>query len=130
MDAVADKATDHEVEGWAAREKKRREDWLAGPTEAEKLEWRRRQRQLRESREPYDELDEREFALERRLERDAYLAGAGAFDWLVHLPPRLAAKLIAAGLTRSTTTTPIRPSGAECPRISPHKTNRAETQRA
>lgn len=95
---MADEATDHEVEGWAAREKKRREDWLAGPTEAEKLEWRRRQRRLRESRELYDELDEREFALERRLERDAYLAGAGAFDWLVHLPPRLAAKLIRSGL--------------------------------
>jgi len=99
---VAAEPTDREVDEWASREKKRREEWLAGPTEADKREWRSRQRQLRESRELYDELDERDWALERRLEhrlqRDAYLAGAGAFDWLVHLPPRLAAKLIRSGL--------------------------------
>lgn len=76
---MADEPTDHEVEGWAAREKKR-EDWFAGPTEAEKLEWRLRQRQLRESREPYDELDEREFAVERRL-------GAGSSAMRISLEP-------------------------------------------
>lgn len=94
--------TDHEVDDWVAREKKRREEWLAGPTEDEKLKWRRRQRQIKELRELYDELDEHDLALERRLEhrlrRDAYLAGAGAFDWLVNLPPRLGAKLIRSGL--------------------------------
>ena len=102
MDLVAAEPTNHEVDDWVAREKKRREEWLAGPTEDEKLEWRRRQRQLKELRELYDELDEHDLALERRLERrlrrDAYLAGAGAFDWLVNLPPRLAAKLIRSGL--------------------------------
>jgi hypothetical protein len=58
----------------------------------------RRQPQLRESRELYEELDEHDSALEHRLRRDAHLAGAGAFDWLVNLPPRLAAKLIRSGL--------------------------------
>jgi hypothetical protein len=102
MDVVAAEPTDHEVDDWAARQKKRREEWLAGPTEDEKLEWRRRQRHIKELRELYDELDEHDLVLERRLEhrlrREAYLAGAGAFDWLVNLPPRLAAKLIRSGL--------------------------------
>jgi hypothetical protein len=90
------------VEDWAEREKKRREAWLAGPTEAEKREWRRRQRdigELRELREASDESDatlERE--LERRLRRDAYLVRAGILDLLLHWPPRLGAKLIRGGL--------------------------------
>jgi hypothetical protein len=99
---VAAEPTDQDVEDWAEREKKRREAWLAGPTEAEKREWRRRQRdigELRELREASDESDatlERE--LERRLRRDAYLVRAGILDLLLHWPPRLGAKLIRGGL--------------------------------
>lgn len=99
---MAAEPTDQDVEDWAEREKKRREAWLAGPTEAEKREWRRRQRdigELRELREASDESDatlERE--LERRLRRDAYLVRAGILDLLLHWPPRLGAKLIRGGL--------------------------------
>lgn len=93
---------DQEVEEWAEREKKRREAWLAGPSEAEKHEWSRRQRDLGELRglygasgEPDAEL-ERE--LERRLRRDAQLARAGVFGLLLNLPWSLGAKLIRSGL--------------------------------
>jgi len=104
---LAAEPTDQEVEEWAAREKKRREAWLAGPTEAEKREWSRRQRELRELRELYGASDEPDAELERRLRRDADLARAGAVDLLVHWPHRLGvqdwpyrlgAKLIRSGL--------------------------------
>ncbi|MGO9750644.1 MAG: hypothetical protein ACLP8S_08835 [Solirubrobacteraceae bacterium] len=94
--------TDQEIGEWAAREKKRREAWLAGPTAAEKREWSQRERHLRELKEQYgasDESDsELERQLERRLRRDVYLARAGALDLLVNWPHRLGAKLIRGGL--------------------------------
>jgi hypothetical protein len=94
--------TDQEVEAWAEREKKRREAWLAGPSDAEKREWRTRQRDVRELREMYGASDEPEWVLERQLERrlrrDVYLAGAGIVDFLLHSPTRLGAKLIRGGL--------------------------------
>ena len=102
MGVVAAEPTDQEVEEWAEREKKRREAWLTGPSEAEKREWRQRQRDMGELREVYgasnepDSLLERE--LERRIRRDAYLARAGIVDLLLHWPPRLGAKLIRGGL--------------------------------
>ena len=39
--------SDDEVEAWAERERRRREEWVAGPTEEEKLEWSRSQRRRR-----------------------------------------------------------------------------------
>ena len=109
MGVLAAEPTDQEVEEWAAREKKRREAWLAGPTEADKREWSRHQRHLGELRELYGASDEpdSELQLERRLRRDADLARAGAFDLLVNWPDRLGvknwphrlgAKLIRSGL--------------------------------
>ena len=99
---MAAEPTDQEVEEWAEREKKRREAWLAGPSEAEKREWSRRQRDLSELRELYgasDEPDsELERELERRLRRDAQLARAGVFGLLLNLPYSLGAKLIRSGL--------------------------------
>jgi ferric-dicitrate binding protein FerR (iron transport regulator) len=99
---VAAEPTDQEVEEWAEREKKRREAWVAGPSEAEKREWSRRQRDLSELRELYgasDEPDsELERELERRLRRDAQLARAGVFGLLLNLPYSLGAKLIRSGL--------------------------------
>jgi hypothetical protein len=112
MGAVAAEPTQQEVEDWAEREKKRREAWLAGPSEAEKREWRRQQRHLSELREMYgagvrsDAEVERE--VERRLRLDAHLARVAISDLLVRwprrlvaigdLPPRVGAKLIRTGL--------------------------------
>jgi hypothetical protein len=102
MARLSAEPTDQEIEEWAAREKKRRETWLAGPTEAEKREWSRRERNLRELKELYgasDEPDsELERQLERRLRRDVYLARAGAVDLLMNWPHRLGAKLIRGGI--------------------------------
>jgi hypothetical protein len=99
---VASEPTDQEVEEWAKREKKRREAWVAGPSEAEKREWRLRQRHLGELKDLYGAGDRPDYELERELERrfrrDAYLARAGLLDLLLHWPPRLGAKLIRSGL--------------------------------
>jgi hypothetical protein len=102
MGIVAAEPTDQEVEDWAEREKKRREAWLDGPSEADKREWRRRQQDVKELREMYGPSDEPDSVLARQLEerlrRDAYLARAGIVDLLLHWPPRLGAKLIRGGL--------------------------------
>jgi len=103
MGIVAAEPTEQEeVDAWAEREKKRRAAWLAGPSEAEKREWSRRQQHLRELKEVYGASDEPaselERQLERRLRRDAYLARAGIVDLLVNWPHRLGAKLIRNGL--------------------------------
>ena len=99
---MAAEPTDREVEEWAAREKKRREAWLAGPTDAEKREWSRRQREAQELRDMYGPSDrsdaELERLLERRLRRDVHLARVGILDLLVTWPQRLGAKLIRSGL--------------------------------
>jgi hypothetical protein len=99
---VAAEPTDEDVEEWAEREKKRREAWLAGPSEAEKREWSLRQRHLSELRGLYgasDEPDsELERELERRLRRDAHLARAGLLGLFLNLPYSLGAKLIRSGL--------------------------------
>jgi ferric-dicitrate binding protein FerR (iron transport regulator) len=102
MGVVAAEQTDQEAEEWAEREKKRREAWLAGPSEAEKREWSRRQQQRSELRELYGASDqpdsELERELQRRLRRDAHLARAGVFGLLLNLPYSLGAKLIRSGL--------------------------------
>jgi ferric-dicitrate binding protein FerR (iron transport regulator) len=93
---------DQEVEEWAEREKKRREAWLAGPSEAEKREYRRRRQELRELRDLYGASDEPDFELERELERrlrrDIHLARAGILGLVLNLPYSMGAKLIRSGL--------------------------------
>jgi len=102
MGVVAVDPTDKEIDEWAEREKKRRAVWLDGPTEAEKREWSRHQRHIRELEEQYGTGEgpdrDLERQLERRLRRDAYLARAGILDLLVNWPHRLGAKLIRSGL--------------------------------
>jgi len=99
---VAAEPTDQEVEEWAEREKRRREAWLAGPSEAEKRDWSRRRRELSELRDQYgasDEPDsELERDLERRLRRDIHLARAGMLGLVLNLPYSLGARLIRSGL--------------------------------
>ena len=99
---MAAEPTDQEVETWAEREKNRREAWLAGPSDAEKREWSRRQRELSELRELYGASDEPESELERELERrlrrDLHLARAGILGLFLNLPYSVGAKLIRSGL--------------------------------
>lgn len=99
---MAAEPTDQEVEEWAEREKRRREAWLAGPSEAEKRDWSRRRRELSELRDQYgasDEPDsELERDLERRLRRDIHLARAGILGLVLNLPYSLGARLIRSGL--------------------------------
>lgn len=99
---MAAEPIDQEVEEWAERERKRREAWLAGPSEAEKREWIRRRRELSELRDAYgasDEPDsELERELERRLRRDVHLARAGLLGLFLNLPYSVGAKLIRSGL--------------------------------
>jgi ferric-dicitrate binding protein FerR (iron transport regulator) len=98
MGVVAAEPTDQEVEEWAEGEKKRREAWLAGPSEAEKREWSRRQRDLSELRELSGASDELDRDLERRLRRDVHLARAGILGLFLNLPYSVGAKLIRSGL--------------------------------
>jgi len=92
---MAAEPTEREVEEWAAREKRRREAWLAGPSEAEKRNWSRRQRHLGELRDLYGPSDgpdvETERQLARRLRLDAHLARVGMLDLLAYWPRRLGA---------------------------------------
>ena len=109
---MAAERTERETEEWAEGERKRREAWLAGPSETEKREWTRQQRHLRELREVYGAADRPDSELQRDLEQhlrlDAHLARVGILDLLVHwprslgdignLPARFGAKLIRSGL--------------------------------
>jgi hypothetical protein len=99
---VAAEPTDQQVEEWAEHEKKRRETWLAGPSEAEKREWSQRQREFGELRESYGASDEPnsqlERELERRLRRDVHLARAGILGLFLNFPYSVGAKLIRSGL--------------------------------
>ena len=99
---MAAEQTDQKAEEWAEREKKRREVWLAGPSEAEKREWSRRQRDLSELRELHGASDEPhselERDLERRLRRDVHLARAGILGLFLNLPYSAGAKLIRSGV--------------------------------
>ena len=99
---MAAEPTDQEVDAWAEREKNRREAWLAGPSEEEKREWSRRQRELNAVRELYGASDEPDSELERELEqrlrRDAHLARAGILGLFLNLPYSVGAKLIRSGL--------------------------------
>jgi len=67
-----------DVDAWAAREHGRRQAWIAGPTEAEKLEWARRSAAraefgLGELGPSQDEIDA--WAERERRRRAAWLAG-------------------------------------------------------
>jgi hypothetical protein len=72
--------TPEEIDAWAGREHKRREAWVAGPTDAEKQEWARRYRYralvgLAESRLPPSREDVELWASRERRRREAWLGG-------------------------------------------------------
>jgi hypothetical protein len=72
-----------DADAWAARERRRRESWLAGPSEDEKRDWARREREQRRSRSDYrsestlgptdEEVDA--WAARERRRRESWLAG-------------------------------------------------------
>ncbi len=69
-----------EIEAWAGREHKRRQAWLAGPTEGEKLDWARRRRRravfgLEESRLGPIAEEIEAWAGRERKRREAWVAG-------------------------------------------------------
>ena len=77
--------TPEEIEAWAERERKRREDWLQGPDEDERAAFARRVRQRRIARLYRDpgEIDAFELAREMaRYPREAQLAVEGAMSLL------------------------------------------------
>jgi hypothetical protein len=72
--------TADEIAAWADAERKRREAWLAGPSEEEKAEWSRRYRRraalgLAESRLPPSAEDVAEWAEREHKRRQAWIAG-------------------------------------------------------
>jgi hypothetical protein len=98
-DASAPPPAQAEIDAWAAREKQRRQEWLAGPSEGEKQQWAERQ-----TRRLVDELTSLPAMLEtdfpeavQRLLRDAELAGKGTVYTLSRAPLMLWSYFIRAG---------------------------------
>jgi hypothetical protein len=88
-----------EIEAWAERERARRQEWLSGPSEAERAEYatQLRQRRLAET------FDEGEAMLEERMRqglqysREAQLAAEGAMSLFFRWSQRTFAELVKAG---------------------------------
>jgi hypothetical protein len=102
--------TQAEVEAWAESVRLRRQAWLDGPTEEEKVEWYRRERARRlarlgfepESRAGVDgprgrDPDEERRRIERRYIREARLAAEGLAVFMATWPFRTWATLVATG---------------------------------
>src|SRR5215510_1181602 len=77
QDPILVEPSESEVDEWAARERRRREAWLNGPTQEERAAWARLERTRRR-----DVLDQQEAAeaarLKGRYRREAQLAAEGA----------------------------------------------------
>ena len=103
-DAVTDEArvfepTQAEIGDWVAREKERRQAWLNGPSEAERMEYAQRLRQRRLA-EAFDE-GEAKIAESVRLGmhygRETQLAAEGAMALFYRFSRRTLTELIRAG---------------------------------
>ena len=103
-DAVADDAnaiepTQAEIDEWVAREKERRQAWLNGPTETERMEYAQRLRQRRLA-EAFDEGEARiaeSLRLGMRYGRETQLAAEGAMALFYRFSRRTMTELIRAG---------------------------------
>ncbi len=92
--------TPEEIEAWAERERKRREEWLQGPDEDERAAFARRVRQRRIARLYRDpgEIDAFELAREMaRYPREAQLAAEGAMSLLWRWYRHRMAEFVEAG---------------------------------
>ena len=91
--------TQEEIDAWVAREKRRRQAWLDGPTTKERDEYARRLRQRRVS----DAFDEGESRVQDgvrmgvRYGRETQLAAEGAMTVLYRWSRRTFSELVRAG---------------------------------
>ena len=103
-DAVTDEPvglepTQAEIDEWVAREKRRREAWLSGPSAEEKAEYAQRLRQRRLA----DAFDEGETRIAEsvrngvRYGRETQLAAEGAMTLIYRWSRRTMAELVRAG---------------------------------
>ena len=103
--------TDAEIDAWAARERRRREDWLKGPTAEERAAYAQsvRQRRLAEA---FDEGERRIGDVARsglRMGRETQLAAEGAMRVTYRWWRRTFAELVEAGREwEEETTLPVR----------------------
>ncbi len=92
--------TDDEIRAWAESERKRREAWLQGPTEAERAEFARHERERRLA-ELDDEADAKGSQRRRppigRYTRETQLAAEGAMSLMWRWSRRSLAELVRAG---------------------------------
>ena len=100
-DAMADavEPTEAEIEAWAAAEKRRRQEWLSGPTAEEKADYAQRVRH-RHLSEAFDESEARIAETVRmgmRAGRETQLAAEGAMALLYRFSRRSFAELVRAG---------------------------------
>ena len=98
-DELALDASQAEIDEWAARERKRREEWLNGPTEEERAAYARRVRDRRISA-AFDEGEARIADTMRmgvRYGRETQLAAEGAATLFYRWSRRTFAELVRAG---------------------------------
>lgn len=94
---------EQQAEEWAAGERRRREEWLKGPTDEEKAAWMRERGETRAAGAPFPEPigqsdEERELLeLARRLARGAELVGKGSVYAFARAPLAAFSYLIRAG---------------------------------
>jgi hypothetical protein len=88
-----------ELDAWAARERRRREAWLAGPTDEERTAYaqRLRQRRLAEAFDDGEQRLEEGLRLGLQASREAQLAAEGAMTLLYRWSRRTFADLVRAG---------------------------------
>jgi hypothetical protein len=100
LDPIMLEPTEAELEEWAERERKRRQQWLNGPSSEERAEWARRERMRRLAR-LSDE--DRDLVLSEwtrqmvRYPREAQLAMEGMFSVFFHWSRRQMAEFVRAG---------------------------------
>lgn len=91
--------TEAEIDAWAARERRRREEWVKGPTDEERAAYAQglRQRRLAEA---FDEGEQRIGDVARmgvRMGRETQLAAEGAMRVFYRWSRRTFAELVEAG---------------------------------
>ena len=99
-DPIMLEPTQAELDDWAAREKKRRQEWLQGPTEEERSEWAQRERMRRLSN--LSDEDRQAVIAEWtrqavRYPREMQLAAEGMFSLFYQWSRRQMAEFVRAG---------------------------------
>ena len=98
-DLASFEPTEAELDEWAARERKRREQWLSGPTAEERAQYAHRVRQRRVA-EAFDQGEARiaeGVKMGVRYGREGQLAAEGAMNLLYRWSRRTFAELVRAG---------------------------------